>query len=289
MAGDDHGDDRDDDPQLKSLRAVWLEMRDSDEEPPQSGLAALMAAARVQADVMAKPPWWKRVAAVLRRPPVLALASVAVLIGGAVLITRNDAIEKATPTVPMTAPERERPAPARNSDLDLAPEHGMGSAAPAAPAVMPPRPERADDAKDVRTAPGPRHAEPVTAKPAPRRASDAPSGMTNEGAKQPTTGAAYEADKAPATKADTTTTTDGAGLASGERADAQAQTRAPAVVLVEQLAAQARGAAARGECENAKAIAQRIARQDPTYYREHVATEPAIARCIAPPVQAAPP
>ena len=41
-------DEDPDDPQLKSLRAVWLSMRDSDEDPPDSGVSALMAAARSQ-------------------------------------------------------------------------------------------------------------------------------------------------------------------------------------------------------------------------------------------------
>ena len=43
----------DDDPQLKSLRAVWLSL--PDEDPPERGLSELMAAARVKAEAMAKP------------------------------------------------------------------------------------------------------------------------------------------------------------------------------------------------------------------------------------------
>ena len=62
----------------------WLSL--PDEEPPERGLAELLAAARVKAEVMASPPWWKRVLAVLRRPPVLALASVMILIGGVIVI-----------------------------------------------------------------------------------------------------------------------------------------------------------------------------------------------------------
>lgn len=88
--------DRDDgdanDPQLQSLRAVWLAM--PDEEPPQRGFAELMAAARVKAEEMATPSLWQRITALLRRPPVLALATVLVLIGGAVFIgQRKEAIE----------------------------------------------------------------------------------------------------------------------------------------------------------------------------------------------------
>jgi hypothetical protein len=54
----------------------------------------LMAAARAKAESMARPAWWRRVLDVLRRPPVLALATVIVLIGGAVLVGKEkDALE----------------------------------------------------------------------------------------------------------------------------------------------------------------------------------------------------
>jgi hypothetical protein len=46
-----------------------------------------------------------------------------------------------------------------------------------------------------------------------------------------------------------------------------------------------RSAAARGDCDNAKAIAARIARQDPAYYREHVSAE--ISKCGAAATKAA--
>ncbi|HSD86985.1 MAG TPA: hypothetical protein VLB44_05700 [Kofleriaceae bacterium] len=97
-----HGED-DDDPQLKSLRAVWLSM--PDEDPPERGLDALMAAARIKATEMnapaedAAPSWWQRLLAGLRRPPVLALASVLVLVAGAVLIgNRHTKLDSAAPS-----------------------------------------------------------------------------------------------------------------------------------------------------------------------------------------------
>ena len=37
----------------------WLSL--PDEEPPERGLGELMAAARAKAEIMARPPWWKRV------------------------------------------------------------------------------------------------------------------------------------------------------------------------------------------------------------------------------------
>ena len=77
-------DEADDDPQLKSLRAVWLSM--PDEDPPERGLAELMAAARVKAEKMTQPSLWQRIKALMLRPPMLALATVLVLIGGAVFL-----------------------------------------------------------------------------------------------------------------------------------------------------------------------------------------------------------
>ncbi len=77
----------DDDAKLKSMRAVWLQMRD--EDPPDSGLAELLAAARTKAETLSQPSWWQRVVALLRRPPVFALATVMILLGGALLIGRT--------------------------------------------------------------------------------------------------------------------------------------------------------------------------------------------------------
>ena len=43
----------------------WLSL--PDEDPPERGLAELMAAARAKAETMASPPWWKRVAELMRQ------------------------------------------------------------------------------------------------------------------------------------------------------------------------------------------------------------------------------
>lgn len=88
MSGRDRDDDELDDASLQSMRAVWLSMRD--EEPPAAGMSALLAAARAKAEQMRpRPSWWERALAILRRPPVLAFATVMILIGGAVAITRR--------------------------------------------------------------------------------------------------------------------------------------------------------------------------------------------------------
>jgi hypothetical protein len=89
--GDDRGGDPaegDDGPELAAMRSVWLAMRD--EDPPERGLAELLAAAGAKAQAMqARPAWWQRLAAGLRRPPALALATVLMLVGGAVVVGRH--------------------------------------------------------------------------------------------------------------------------------------------------------------------------------------------------------
>jgi len=91
--GGDGGDggefaERDEVPELRAMRSVWLAMRD--EDPPERGLAELLAAARAKAETMqARPTLWQRLAAGLGRPPALALATVLVLVGGAVFLGRR--------------------------------------------------------------------------------------------------------------------------------------------------------------------------------------------------------
>jgi hypothetical protein len=131
------------DPELAAMRSVWLAMRD--EEPPSGGMAELLAAARVKAEAMAsRPSRWRRLAAMLRRPPVLALATVVVLIGGAVLLGRRLGADGA---------------PARQA---------MPPGAPVSPALPPAPRNDASAERDAgrRTAPAP---PPSSAHAAPRR------------------------------------------------------------------------------------------------------------------------
>lgn len=80
----------------------WLSL--PDEDPPERGLAELMAAARAKAEVMASPPWWKRAFDVLRRPPVLALATVVVLLGGVIVVGHHrEGMQDARPAPPAPA------------------------------------------------------------------------------------------------------------------------------------------------------------------------------------------
>jgi hypothetical protein len=135
------------DPQLRAMRAVWLAMRD--EDPPDRGLADLLAAARQQAAAMQPRPsvWWQRLLAALRRPPVLAFATVAVLIAGAVLIGRRVPREAAPDTRTATAPARPVPPAAEPATADHA---GAAPARDALPMPPPGAPAPAAAAPPVR-------------------------------------------------------------------------------------------------------------------------------------------
>jgi hypothetical protein len=216
----EHEDD--DDPQLKSLRQVWLSMRD--EDPPSSGLDALMAAARSQVEVPAKPPLWQRIVSALRRPPMLALATVMILIGGAVIFTRHRNELEQAPTAPSALPDRSR-----------------------------------SETRDVQL-----HSVP---QPPPKLGVPAPTGLPD---KPPTKHAVPPPVTRPRHAVAVPATDD--GFAAGQDHEAQKDAKAaPNTVLVEQLATQARSAVTRGDCETARSIGARIARQDASYYREHVA------------------
>lgn len=296
-----------DEPQVAALRAVWLAMRDHDEDPPDSGLSALMAAARSQAVHMtAKPRWWQRGFEQVRRPPVLALATLLVLIGGAVLMTKHqDTIERA----PTAAPARyeEMPATSREVDVDRGGGSGGGgggaagaATTPASPGTLPTEPSVARPVASPAPAPASSTAHEHRVSPRPRTAPEAsaagttgtPRAGTLTGAGAPTAAGAptrsgstaaavvpaparaYPGFEPDAAEADTKS------RAPVKRPTAEDEP-APRQVLLDQLAARARRAAQRGDCENAKAIATRIAGQDATYYRDHVANE--LANCVPAP------
>jgi hypothetical protein len=135
---DELGGDDGDDAGLRSMRAVWISMRD--EEPPSGGLAELLAAARVKADEMRpREPWWQRALAALRRPPVLALATVVVLVSGALVISgRREKFEvvpelEADRGAGAGAPARERAGTSPAAGSGAAAEAPTGQAAQSAP------------------------------------------------------------------------------------------------------------------------------------------------------------
>jgi len=96
------------DAKLRAMRSVWLAMRD--EAPSDGGLAELLAAARDKAaELTARPTLWQRIVTGLRRPPVLAFATVLVLLSGAMVVGRH--VEQQA--MPTAASARDEAAPVR--------------------------------------------------------------------------------------------------------------------------------------------------------------------------------
>jgi hypothetical protein len=272
----------DEDEQLKSLRAVWLSL--PDEDPPERGLSELMAAARAKATEMSRPavvPWWRRLFEQIKRPPVLALATITVLIGGAVLVTsRKDEMEvkDTAPVPPPAEPKVEQPPPlptvatppieapsggSKNSEAT----DGMDQAAPKHEKPEPPKPVV-------------RH---VTKKP-PATKSTPPPVVTKtktETTKAPVAEPSRDkGDDAKMQIADPHAGAIAPGADSEETTTRgpQAKTQAPAIT---QLLSACRAAAARGDCAQVRSLAKRIASEDATYYRSNVANDTAITKCLA--------
>jgi hypothetical protein len=301
----------DDDPEIERLRNVRSAFRAmADEDPPERGLAELMAAARVKAEEMKPVPWWQRIAATLRRPSVLALASVLVLIGGAVLIGRRGDDEVARPKVateppPAAATGGAAPAGAAGSSASVGGEDRMG-----------------DEKRDRAMAPDDQViARPEPPKPTKPPSDDAPrpANLTppvHHSTRSPVVTATPPADKVKEVPADPQVardpepkptpkeTKDKSGEAAGkEELVVQGQTdtaqpappvanveagavdgrrgAAPRRATPEQMLQQCRSAADRGDCAAAKTIAARIAKDDAAFYRDRVAKDAAITRCLA--------
>lgn len=234
-------DDDDDDAKLRSLRAVWLAM--PDEEPPERGLDALMAAARTKASQMAEgsselpkaTSWWERFVAGFRRPAVLALATVVVLVAGAVLFSHRG-IKATAPNGTGASPSNEDVPTERREHESLKQE-------------APPPPS--DD----------------NASPHQLAAPEVPGGIVQQGAK--------EATQSPLQGEDSVVV-DHQQLESAVKDEQAAKDRAKQKLLDE-----AKMAAARGDCANAKVVARQLEQQDLGYYRSRVAPDPGIASCLA--------
>lgn len=276
MTGHDDADPDDDG--LKSLRAVWLSL--PDEDPPERGFADLMAAARVKADEMAaQPSWWDRFVALMRRPQVLALATIVLLIGGGVIISqKQEQLEApATETQPATVDR----ASDMEHDKDSRESGAPGSAAIAAPAlqVEAPAAEPAPALDEMRAKgstgratkeppPPPRVAKPKAVTTQPKKAglkADTGSMGGDMAEVQDSTVLRDEGKQAVES-----TVTSGATRTRGDRAEP----------TVKQLHTQAREAAARGDCEAVRLLAKKIARQDAPYYRASIAPDQALATCL---------
>lgn len=308
-AGDD---DHDDDGQLKQLRAVWVSMRD--EDPPDRGLAALMTAAREKASELsdaARPSWWKRMAATLMRPPVLALATVTLLLGGALIVTQRGSQMKAdsvmtTETDDMNQmsdmpkggaaePSGVTPVNAGSSatigtvaDQERAP--AVEVVAPDPPKLREPKPGKAKAAATAKPSPDPVNpVQPPPAEPPPTNEAG-PRGVTGGGAAPPLSIARDEdpatAESAPRDDAATVKQPPKKPIARTAPPEIEGEDRvttkdsAKTPPAIEQLVKQCETAAARGDCAAVRVIAQKILTSSPSVYKARVANNSALHKCL---------
>jgi hypothetical protein len=290
----------DDDAEIQRMRELRTALRSMpDEEPPERGLAELMVAARSKAEDLKPVPWWRRIGAMLRRPSVLALASVLVLVGGAMLIGRRGddaATPTAAPEKPAVSIRAEQTRPGEDSEREK--KDKDAAKAPEPPPVTPDRPRthaippaRDDHPRHMPPPPPPSPPPPAHLdgrllehgnRPATETETTEPVdtlGETQSGTDQ--TRSNVNQDKAGETKhvaeppkpdpAPETGTMAPGGLVP------PAQARGPAI---DQLLRQCQTAAGRGDCPAAKALAERIEKQDATFYRERVVKDAAVAKCL---------
>lgn len=311
MTDDDHIDDD----QLKQMRSVWLSMRDDDAEPSDRGMAALMAAAREQAQAM-KPArsWWAALLEQLRRPPVLAMATVVVLIGGAVVITQrgdemrtesemaapahdNPADEMAAtapaaePTGAVAAKEEAPGATVERDHDDIAAGSAAATVAPAPVVTQRPRrhPERSAGRADHGLAFEP------TKEPPPEAPAQKAAGAKKDAAKAPKLQLATGDDLQPkgGSVAETTSvapppasTQDNKPVSRKPLPSIEGEDRAAKDPTIAQLVKQCEAAAAKNDCAAVRTIARKIEKQDPSTYRSKLAKNAAVARCLEPPAPA---
>ena len=265
-----------------------------------------MAAARVKADQMATPSLWQRISALLRRPPVLAFATVLVLIGGGVLIgRRGDKMQVAPRGRPgsvayCSATAAIPAAPAQGSSAIEDDEEQPGMAEP-----MIPEPTFEPEKKEAPA---------VTHRPAPPKKAELVAGNKAEAADKAVSGAVVRRDDKPAAKppavkptaekqfaerptaasddfaapapgevaeeslSATSTATRGAGAA--KTGAASPTTTQPEPSRTAQVLAQAKAAIARGDCATARALLKRVASEDANAYRKALASDASLNSCV---------
>jgi hypothetical protein len=288
-----------DDASMKSMRAVWLSMRD--EEPPAAGMSALLAAARDKAEQMREQPsWWQRLFTQLRRPPALAFATVLLLIGGAVLVTRGtdeqvESLSKSDGAAPAPAVEYRSREAEMQTQADAAATPAVEPVSPveqAAPVdhAEPPAPQIATKPKDV-VAP--------KRKPQPR-----PGAGEDVGKNEPDRNTPFERDDAKTElksgfgKGDTQVLESPGGVTTQKapeapppepRPEPTKEVQAPVTVTDsnksttppnEQLARQAESAASRNDCPAVRAIVGRLRKQDESFYKTRLGKNVAVTKCL---------
>ncbi len=280
------------DAQLRALRSVWLSL--PDEDPPSAGIAELIAAARARAEAVAPPPWWRRLFAQLRKPPVLAFATLLVVIGGALAIgRRGDGIAPSGPMIVPSAPTsgtKETPAAAPSGEIDrsTATPSGVSSAPGGNGAATSQR--QSDKAvtggeaqHETETAPVTSPADGTGSVGSPSTPQLAPTEHHSTPPKKPAY--APRPRSTPQLAPDTESpATDAAGLDDSEQQSPRLPapkdaTKSPVArdrtLAPDDLVARARAAAARGDCAEANAISARVGGPQ----SRQLAADPAIAKC----------
>lgn len=293
MSGGRGGDDADhdlgadpggDDDELRGMRSVWLSMRD--EEPSGQGMAALMIAARAQIAAQRPEPTWKRawsaLTELLRRPPVLALATVVVIAGTAALVTSHGGLgNEARPVLVPTA--QLPPASAPEDKKELGGEEARGAApvvavAVAAPSALPPpKPARRTPSTQGPTKIAPLKPEPaddlrVTGAPAGGSlGSSLDSSRAEEAAEAPAAKAARSQREAPPPAPPT------AEVRPAAQAAAHGTQAEPSL---DQLLRECHAAVTRGDCPAVRTMVDLIRTRDDAFFRASVAPDASIAKCM---------
>ena len=299
-------DDREpEDAHLRALRSVWLSL--PDEDPPNAGLAELMAAARARAEVLAQPPRWRRLFVQLRKPPILAFATLLVVVGGAIAIGRHsDTVDQSgpvtAPAAPATPASRAKEAPASpdgetvrskalpsdtitgpGGDGDLSSQGGADKAvggggrqdATGTAPVTPPADgaAKAGSVPTPKLAPAAHHSSPpkkpsVTPAPEPKPALQPAPELDRPAAADTARPDAIELKQDTAPPPPTNVT--------AAQGAAEVRPVAPSKAPTDdELVSQARAAAARGDCVQANAISARVGGRQ----SRQLAADPAIAKC----------
>lgn len=257
--GDDDPDDKGD-AQLRSLRAVWLAM--PDEDPPERGLDALMAAARTKATEMAEgstelpahkpakaeqtPSWWERFVAGFRRPAVLAMATVMVLVAGAVLVSSNHGMKASAPPANNARPSSEDVPTERREHESLK----DNAPPPAAPEVT-----GAPGGGDMGAAGGANTTTGATQQHLAAPHYDSQEGIVKERSK-------------------------GEDTIVDDRWEAVTIDPTPEEAAKKKLLDEAKTAAVRGDCNSARTVARQLEKQDLGYYRSRVVPDQDISGCL---------